>query len=80
MLIAAGANALAITVYLGHSSVAITYGVYGHLMPGNEAEAAGLLGAYLQEGDGVRPGATTSRQWTPRLAGRSGSGRAGNGG
>lgn len=31
---------------MGHARVAITYDRYGHLMPGNEAEAAGLLDAY----------------------------------
>lgn len=45
--IAAGVNAKALSTYLGHSSVAITFDRYGHLMPGNEAEAAGLLDAYL---------------------------------
>ena len=33
---------------MGHSSVTITFDRYGHLMPGNEAEAAGLLDAYLR--------------------------------
>jgi hypothetical protein len=33
--------------YLGHSSVATTLDVYGHLMPGAEADAAALLDAYL---------------------------------
>jgi integrase len=33
--------------YLGHANIAITMDRYGHLMPGNEAEAAGLLDAYL---------------------------------
>jgi integrase len=47
MLIAAGANALAITSYMGHASVATTYTIYGHLMPGNEAEAARLLDDYV---------------------------------
>lgn len=32
---------------MGHSSITITYDRYGHLMPGNEEEAAGLLDAYL---------------------------------
>jgi integrase len=45
--IAAGVNAKALSVYMGHSSVAITLDRYGHLMPGNEAEAASLLDAYL---------------------------------
>ena len=30
---------------MGHSSVAITLERYGHLMPGNETEAASLLEA-----------------------------------
>ena len=32
---------------IGHSSITITLDRYGHLMPGNEDEAAGLLDAYL---------------------------------
>ena len=47
MLIAAGANAKAITTYMGHASIQITFDRYGHLMPGSEAEVAGLLDAYL---------------------------------
>jgi integrase len=31
---------------MGHSSIQITHDRYGHLMPGNEGEAAGLLDAY----------------------------------
>ena len=48
--IAAGVNAKALSTYMGHSSVSITLDRYGHLMPGNEAEAAGLLDAYLSRG------------------------------
>ncbi len=48
LLIASGANPKAITVYMGHSSIQTTFDLYGHLMPGNETEAAGLLDAYLQ--------------------------------
>ncbi len=51
LMIAAGVNAKALSTYLGHSSIAITYDRYGHLMPGNEAEAAGLLDAYLARAD-----------------------------
>jgi integrase len=47
MMIAAGVNAKALSTYMGHAGVGITYDRYGHLMPGNEAEAAGLPGAYL---------------------------------
>ena len=47
LAIAAGVNAKALSTYMGHSTVAITLDRYGHLMPGNEAEAAGLLDTYL---------------------------------
>jgi hypothetical protein len=32
---------------MGHSSIAVTFDNYGHLLPGNEAEAAELLDSYL---------------------------------
>jgi integrase len=48
LLIAAGANAKAITTYMGHASIRITFDRYGHLMPGSEAEVAGLLDDYLR--------------------------------
>jgi integrase len=47
LMIAAGVNVKALSAYMGHAGVAITFDRYGHLMPGNEAEAAGLLDAYL---------------------------------
>jgi integrase len=47
--IAAGVNAKALSTYVGHSSIQITFDRYGHLMPGNEAEAASLLDTYLRE-------------------------------
>jgi integrase len=47
LMIAAGVNAKALSTYMGHSSVTITYDRYGHLMPGNESEAAELLDEYL---------------------------------
>jgi integrase len=47
LMIAAGVNPKALSTYLGHASIAITLDRYGHLMPGNEEEAAGLLDAYL---------------------------------
>ncbi len=46
-MIAAGVGAKHLQTYLGHSSVATTLDVYGHLMPGAEEEAAELLDAYL---------------------------------
>ena len=47
-MIAAGVNAKALSVYMGHASVTIAYDRYGHLMPGNESEAAARLDAYLE--------------------------------
>jgi len=47
LMIAAGVNAKALSTYMGHANIAITLDRYGHLMPGNEEQAAGLLDAYL---------------------------------
>jgi integrase len=47
-LIAAGVNLKALSTYLGHANVTLTLNLYGHLLPGNEDEAAGLLDAYLE--------------------------------
>jgi integrase len=46
-MIAAGVNAKALSEYMGHSSIVVTIDRYGHLMPGNEDEAAGMLDAFL---------------------------------
>ena len=51
MMIAAGINAKALSTYMGHSNITITLDRYGHLIPGNEAEAADLLDAYLARAD-----------------------------
>jgi integrase len=53
VMIAAGVNAKAITHYLGHSSIEVTFDLYGHLMPGNEAEAVTLIDAYLERANTV---------------------------
>ena len=50
-MIAAGVNAKALATYMGHSSIKVTFDLYGHLMPGSEAEAAGLLDAFLERAD-----------------------------
>lgn len=46
-MIAAGINAKALSVFMGHSSIKVTFDLYGHLMPGTEAEAAALLDVYM---------------------------------
>lgn len=49
LMIAAKVNAKALSSYMGHSSITITFDRYGHLMPGNEGEAAALLDTYLRD-------------------------------
>jgi integrase len=46
-MIAAGINAKALSTYMGHASITITLDRYGHLMPGNEHQAARMLDTYL---------------------------------
>jgi len=68
LMIAAGVNAKALSAYMGHATISITLDRYGHLMPGNEDEAAGLLDTYLERANtaarlaqletGANPGAS----------------------
>jgi integrase len=55
LMIAAGVNAKALSTFLGHASVTITLDRYGHLFPGSEKEAAGLLDSYLERSVGGGP-------------------------
>lgn len=48
LMIAAGVNTKALSTYMGHASITITLDRYGHLMPGNEVEAAHQLDTYLR--------------------------------
>jgi integrase len=59
LMIAAGVNAKALSTYMGHASVSITFDLYGHLMPGNESEAAGMLDEYLARSAAVLPPSPT---------------------
>ena len=58
--IAAGVNAKALSTYMGHANIAITLDKYGHMLPGNEADAAGLLDAYLARAGAPRDNGATS--------------------
>src|SRR5919197_1871288 len=49
LFIAAGLNAKTVSTYLGHANIAVTFDRYGHLFPGSEQEARGLLDAYLAD-------------------------------
>jgi integrase len=51
LMIAAEVNAKALSTYMGHANISITLDRYGHLMPGNEDEAAALLDSYLERAD-----------------------------
>ena len=51
-MIAAGVNAKALSSYMGHSSITVTLDRYGHLMPGNEQQAAEMLATYLNAPEG----------------------------
>ena len=53
MMIAAGVNAKTLSAYLGHANIAITLDLYGHLLPGNEDQAAALFNGYLSRETGA---------------------------
>jgi integrase len=42
-MIAAGVNAKALSTFVGQSSIAITFNVYGHLMPDGRDQASGRI-------------------------------------
>jgi integrase len=50
LMIAAGVNAKALSEFMGHSSIQITFDRYGHLMPGSKNEAVERADAYLNAG------------------------------
>ncbi|MEP6642633.1 MAG: tyrosine-type recombinase/integrase [Gaiellales bacterium] len=55
LMIAAGLNTKALSVYMGHASVVITLDRYGHLLPGSEAQAAAVLDTYLKHARAEEP-------------------------
>ena len=61
LMIAAGVNAKALSTYMGHAGIQITLDLYGHLMPGNESEAAAQLDAYLDRAGSRAPAAQLTR-------------------
>jgi integrase len=60
-MIAAGVNAKALSEFMGHATIAITFDLYGHLMPGAHDEAAGLLDAFLARSAGAGADPTASQ-------------------
>ncbi|MEK6271480.1 MAG: tyrosine-type recombinase/integrase [Actinomycetota bacterium] len=51
LMIDAGVNSKALQTFMGHSSITVTMDLYGHLLPGSEAEAAALADTYLKAQD-----------------------------
>lgn len=58
MMIAADVNAKALSRWMGHANIGVTFDLYGHLMPGSEAEGAARLDAYLARSAAPDEGAT----------------------
>lgn len=50
---------------MGHSSITVTLDRYGHLMPGNEAQAAQMLDSYLRQ-ENQTAAARPSPDWSQR--------------
>jgi integrase len=48
-MIAAGVNPKALSSFMGHASITVTFDLYGHLMPGTESEGAAMLDAFLED-------------------------------
>ena len=46
--IAAGFDPKTVMAYMGHSSIKVTYDLYGHLIPGSMDEDRAKLDAYLE--------------------------------
>jgi integrase len=61
-MIAAGVNAKALQTFMGHANIAVTLDLYSHLMPGSEAEAAGLLESFLARAAGTAVAEPTGAQ------------------
>jgi hypothetical protein len=52
---------------MGHANIAITFDLYGHLMPGSEGEAADALDLYLAA-ETARAADPTSPTASPTVA------------
>jgi integrase len=59
-MIAAGVNAKALSQFMGHSSIKVTFDLCGHLMSGSEREAAGMLDAFLERANSLARSAQTT--------------------
>jgi hypothetical protein len=68
-MIGATVNVKALSTFMGHANIGITLDQYGHLLPGAEDEAAGLLDALLaRQVGGAAEAELTAPQTAPHLA------------
>lgn len=72
LMIDAGVNAKALSSYMGHANISITMDRYGHLMPGNETQAAAMLDRYLDRAPRGRHSGTRASERSPA---RNGTGQ-----
>ena len=47
-MIACGVNAKALSSFMGQASITVTFGLYGHLMPGLQRQTMDLVGDALE--------------------------------
>jgi integrase len=47
MLIFAGVNPKAVCAFMGHANITVTFDIYGHILPGSEAQAVALQDTYI---------------------------------
>ncbi len=48
LLIDSGENPKAVQEFMGHSTITVTFDLYGHLFPGSRDEARARMDAYLE--------------------------------
>jgi integrase len=65
LLIDAGTNAKAISTFMGHSSIEITFNTYGHLMPGNREQTRERVDRYLDAAQVTKPTAAPQSRHSP---------------
>lgn len=53
LLIDAGVNAKAVQEFMGHSTITMPFGNYGHLLPGSRDEVRERMDAYLERAANV---------------------------
>jgi integrase len=61
LLIDSGENPKAVQEFMGHSSIKVTFDLYGHLFPGSRDEARRRMDAYLEEALAVSTDSNTRR-------------------